>query len=223
MKRLILPAVLTDSLIQAKQYWDQARQWQTGLHIDVIDGQFADNLTLSVSDWPQLGDLREHELHLMVQTSTEAVKQALDAGFGRILMQIETLDQPLRFAQDVTNAKCQAGVVLDLPTPVSVLQPDWCRWLDVVLLMSVKAGFGGQKFHQQVKEKLQALVQFRHRHQLSFAIGLDGGIKPHLVAELFALGADRLVIGSGIWASDQPDRVWKQLQQLRAQSMIEAE
>ena len=217
-QKQVLPAVLTDSLAQAKQMVSQASKWQTGLHVDVIDGRFADNLTLLTKDWANLGEMSQSEVHLMVTQPMAEAKQAVAAGFGRILAQIETLDRPLAFAQEINNAKREAGVVLDLSTPVSALQPDWCQWLDEVLLMSVNAGFGGQKFSPKVTEKLQALINFRKHHKLNFAIGMDGGIKPAMVRQLIDQGVDRLVMGSGIWAADQPDRVWQELQQVLSEA-----
>jgi ribulose-phosphate 3-epimerase len=178
------------------------------VHFDVMDNHYVPNLTIG----PMVCEaLRKHgvtapiDVHLMVEPVDRLIPDFASAGATLISFHPEASRHVHRTIQLIKSHGCQAGVVLNPATPLDVL--DWVLDdLDMVLLMSVNPGFGGQSF---IPSTLQKLRQVRERIDASgraVRLEVDGGVKPDNIADIAAAGADTFVAGSAIFnAPDYAD------------------
>ena len=178
------------------------------IHIDAMDGQFVPNLTLGPNIVEGLRPITTLTLdcHLMVQEPERFVKEFAKAGADIITFHPEASRHVDRSLSLIREHGCQAGLVLNPATSVSVLENVLDR-LDMVLLMSVNPGFGGQGFIQHTLEKIRRTRALLDEYQAAagrrIALEVDGGIKVGNIAEVAAAGADTFVAGSAIFG--QPD------------------
>jgi ribulose-phosphate 3-epimerase len=179
------------------------------IHIDVTDGHFVSNLTMgidiarAVSGYTKL----RTDVHLMISEPGRFIKAFADAGADSITFHAEATAHAFELIQEVKKHGKLVGVALDPATPVETIEHYLDR-LDIVLLVSVCVGFGGQAFIGAVDEKLRRLAAMRERKGLAFEIQVDGGINVQNGREKRLLGVDNLVGGSMIFlADDLPETV----------------
>ncbi|MEF2147993.1 ribulose-phosphate 3-epimerase [Aquilutibacter rugosus] len=175
------------------------------VHFDVMDNHYVPNLTIG----PMVCEaLRKHgvtvpiDVHLMVQPVDRIVPDFIAAGASMISFHPEASPHVHRTIQLIRSGGCQAGLVLNPATPLSVL--DWVLDdLDMVLLMSVNPGFGGQSFIDSTMDKIRAVRERIDATGKSIRLEVDGGVKTDNIAAIAAAGADTFVAGSAIFnASD---------------------
>lgn len=175
------------------------------VHFDVMDNHYVPNLTIG----PMVCEaLRKHgvttpiDVHLMVQPVDRIVPDFIAAGASIISFHPEASPHVHRTIQLIRSGGCQAGLVLNPATPLSVL--DWVlEDLDMVLLMSVNPGFGGQSFIDSTMDKIRAVRERIDATGKSIRLEVDGGVKTDNIAAIAAAGADTFVAGSAIFnASD---------------------
>ena len=174
------------------------------VHFDVMDNHFVPNLTIG----PLVCEaLRNHgvtapiDVHLMVEPVDRLIPDFAKAGATMITFHPESSKHVDRTIQLIKAEGCQAGLVLNPSTPLSVL--DWViDQLDMILLMSVNPGFGGQSFIPHVKDKIAATRKLIDERGLDIRLEVDGGVKVNNIGELAALGADAFVAGSAIFNED---------------------
>lgn len=175
------------------------------VHFDVMDNHYVPNLTIG----PMVCEaLRKHgvtapiDVHLMVQPVDRIVPDFIAAGASMISFHPEASPHVHRTIQLIRSGGCQAGLVLNPATPLSVL--DWVLDdLDMVLLMSVNPGFGGQSFIDSTMDKIRAVRERIDATGKSIRLEIDGGVKTDNIAAIAAAGADTFVAGSAIFnASD---------------------
>jgi len=170
------------------------------IHVDVMDGMFVPNLTLGP---PIIKALRPHsklpfDVHLMIEKPERYLEDFRDAGADVLTVHVEACIHLHRTLSEIRRLGCKAGVSLNPATPVSVLE-NVMDLLDLVLIMSVNPGFGGQSFIPRSLDKLaemKAMIGDRPIH-----LEVDGGISPKNVAEVRAAGANVLVAGSAVFKS----------------------
>jgi len=209
----IVPGILTNNLQLFKQRVGLAQEAaKKGLiewaQVDLIDGVFAEELTVFPSDldvWSRKYDPLKFEAHLMV--SKENLEDWLwraiqDAGFDRVILQIESVDNQLEMVKKVKACKaCEAeiGFSLDVETPVSVLDKEVLKKLDVIQIMTVKTGASGQKLMPEMLEKVRHLVEMRRVQGLGFRVEVDGGVNLENIKQLRDLGVDLAEVNSGLY------------------------
>lgn len=203
---LMYPAILTESieLAQSQVMAIAAVPKIRTVQIDVIDGHYADNLTITPSDLPEI-DFSELscDLHLMTEEPLDflheaiAVRQSIPV--RAVIGQIERMSHQKDFLQSVKEQNWVPGLSLDLYTPVDEIEEDAWDSLDIVQLMGVEAGFQGQNFNLIVLEKIKELQKVAKEHKRSIEICIDGGVSLEIVEELRRAGATSVVVGSGIW------------------------
>ncbi|MFC3551440.1 ribulose-phosphate 3-epimerase [Lysobacter cavernae] len=171
------------------------------VHFDVMDNHYVPNLTIG----PMVCEaLRKHgvtapiDVHLMVEPVDRIVPDFAKAGASIISFHPEASAHVHRTVQLIKSHGCQAGLVLNPATPIEVL--DWVlEDLDLVLLMSVNPGFGGQSFIPSALEKLRRVRERIDRSGKAIRLEIDGGVKADNIAEIAAAGADTFVAGSAIF------------------------
>jgi ribulose-phosphate 3-epimerase len=185
-----------------------------GLHLDVMDGSFVPNLTYGmpiVAAIRKLTDL-PIDVHLMIQRPQSYLKQFREAGADILTIHIEAVEDPRPVLEQIRSLGCGAGIALNPPTPISRLEPclDLC---DLVLVMSVQAGFGGQSFNPIALDKLR---QLRELAEPDLLLEIDGGISPATITQASAAGAQLFVVGSAIFGKPDYQQAVTELTHLAA-------
>lgn len=176
------------------------------LHLDVMDGHFVPNITFGA---PIIKSLRKDikmifDAHLMITDPDKFIPDLVDAGCDIITVHQEACTHLHRTIQNIKSYNVKAGVVLNPATPVEMIKhilPD----VDMVLLMSVNPGFGGQKFIPEVLEKVKTLRKMIDERGLDIEIEVDGGVNSQNIKPLVDAGADVLVAGSAIFNNEDID------------------
>jgi len=168
------------------------------LHLDVMDGHFVPNLTFGP---PLISSIKPHwpgilEAHLMMTNPDDHLKAFVAAGCNRIIVHQEVCWHLHRTLQTIKNLGAEAGVVLNPATPVETIS-EILPFVDLVLLMTVSPGFGGQSYLAFVEEKIKKLVKWRKGN--SYLIEVDGGIKAEHLPGLQSMGVDLAVVGSALF------------------------
>jgi ribulose-phosphate 3-epimerase len=172
------------------------------IHVDVMDGHFVPNLTIGP---PVVEAIRRNthlplDVHLMITNPERYIADYATAGATYISVHQETCPNLHAVVQDIRRHDCKPAVVLNPATPFHTLDsilPD----LDMVLIMSVNPGFGGQSFIQPAIDKLHLAQRAKRERGLDFLIEVDGGVKVGNVGDVSAAGAEVFVIGTGIFAT----------------------
>jgi ribulose-phosphate 3-epimerase len=181
------------------------------IHIDVTDGHFVSNLTMGIDIARAVcafTNLRV-DVHLMIAEPGRFIAAFADAGADSITFHAEATPHAFELIREIKKRGKLAGVALDPATPVETVE-HYLDVVDIVLLVSVCVGFGGQAYIAAVDEKIRRLVKMREAKGLSFEIQADGGINAENGREKRLLGVDNLVGGSMIFlAEDLPETVRK--------------
>ena len=185
------------------------------LHIDVMDGVFVPNISFG---FPILKSVNTHtdkvlDVHLMIANPDQYIKDFVDAGADIITVHYETCPHLHRSIQLIKSYGVKAGVALNPHTPVQVLE-EVLSDLDLVLIMSVNPGFGGQKFIPSSVAKVAKMKALIIEHNSSAIIEVDGGVNIQTGAALSSAGADALVAGSYVFKSDNPSATISNLKKL---------
>jgi ribulose-phosphate 3-epimerase len=209
----VLPSLLSADFGNLER---EVRKLEAGgaraLHLDVMDGCFVPNLTFGlpvVAGLRRLTDL-PLDVHLMIREPSRYLQQFSDAGADCLTVHIEAVEEPRRVLEQIRDLGAAAGIALNPATPVQSLNGclDLC---DLVLVMSVPAGFGGQEFHEVALDKLAA-VRKRADHQALLEV--DGGVNETTIERCAAAGAQLYVAGSAVFGSDDYGRAMEQLNRL---------
>ena len=175
------------------------------IHLDIMDGHFVPNLSFG----PQtVAALRKNsklffDVHLMLDEPHRYVEAFAKAGANLISIHIEPAYDHAATLDHIRKLGCQTGLVLNPGTPATALEPLLDR-VDLILVMTVQPGFGGQSFRRDMLPKIAQLAAWRRERHLSFRLEVDGGIDLATAAECRAAGADTFVAGTSFFAA--PDR-----------------
>ena len=202
-KNIIAPSILSADFARLGEEVDAVlsagADW---IHFDVMDNHYVPNLTIG----PMVCDsLRSYgitvpiDVHLMVKPVDNLIEDFAKAGATYISFHPEASDQVDKSLQLVRKNGCKTGLVLNPASPLSLLENCWDK-LDMVLLMSVKPGFGGQNFIPSVIDKITRLRKLIDDRNVEIRLEVDGGIKLDNISEVAKAGADTFVSGSGIFA-----------------------
>jgi ribulose-phosphate 3-epimerase len=170
------------------------------IHLDVMDGHFVDNLTMGpvvVEGLRHATELPFHS-HLMIENPLAYAARFADAGSDLIAFHVEAGDDPRDVIDAIERAGKRPGIALNPETPAESVHPYLDR-VDLVLVMTVHPGWGGQEFIEEVLPKLRAVRQEIERRGLAIDVGVDGGVKLDTIGRAHAAGGDVLVVGSGLY------------------------
>ena len=173
------------------------------LHLDVMDGHFVPNLTFGP---PVIQSLRPHtklpfDVHLMVTNPHDLLEDYVDAGADHITFHVEAQTDTVATLQDIRNYGKKAGLSLRPATPADTLQ-NFMPYLDLILVMSVEPGFGGQAFEEEILHKITEIRTMADQQDHPIEIVVDGGVKPENAQKIIEAGATTLVAGSSIFKAD---------------------
>ena len=173
------------------------------LHIDVMDGHFVPNITIGPLLVQALRDKSKlfFDVHLMIENPDLYIRDFVKAGADLITVHVETTKHLHRTIQNIKEQGVKAAVALNPATPLEQIEYVLDQ-LDMVLLMTVNPGFGGQKFIHAVLPKIEKLKALRDTHGLNFDIQVDGGVNPEVARLVTKAGANILVAGSAIFNTE---------------------
>ena len=182
------------------------------IHFDVMDGHFVPNITFGPPMCKALRPLTKLPLdvHLMVERPGDWVNPFRDAGADILTFHVEAERHVHRVLQTIHSAGMKAGVVLNPATPLALCE-EVLEDCDMVLLMSVNPGFGGQKFIPQVLQKIEALNALKTARGLALEIEVDGGVNDKTAPLCRAAGATVLVAGNAVFTAPDPKAMIAQL------------
>ncbi len=184
------------------------------IHVDIMDGRFVPNISFGL---PVCEAIHRHatkplDVHLMIEQPERYLEAFHEAGAAHLTVHYEACPHLHRVVQQIKQLGCQAGVALNPHTPVKLLE-DIIGDVDIVLIMSVNPGFGGQTFIEQTYRKIKRLRQLMDRVGTTAHIEIDGGVSDQNARALIEAGADVLVAGSFVFKSDQPAQTIRELKQ----------
>lgn len=185
------------------------------LHLDVMDGMFVPNISFGA---PVIRSLRKHcglifDTHLMITEPMRYIDDFHDAGSDIITIHYESCDDQRAVLEYIRSLGIKASISIKPKTPAFVLEPLLDR-VDMVLVMSVEPGFGGQSFMPETLASVRALKEMRDARRLGFEIEIDGGINERNARDVIAAGVDVIVAGSAIFRADDPADIIKKLRGL---------
>ena len=218
--KLIAPSILAADFANLQRDIEMVNNSEADwFHIDVMDGHFVPNISYGM---PVIKAIKKHatkplDVHLMIEKPERYIKEFKDVGADIITVHYESTVHLHRTPTQIENVGCKAGVVLNLTTPVSVLE-DILPKCFMVLLMSINPGFGGQKFEDITYDRVKKLRKMIDEKGLDTRIEIDGGVTNKNIEALVEAGADTFVAGSYIFKSDNQTETIKDLKAIANKS-----
>lgn len=216
MNRIISPSLLAADfghLVEEVEMINRSdAEW---LHVDVMDGIFVPNISFG---FPIMSVLKKTctkplDVHLMITRPEKYVERFVDAGAWSVGFHLEAVDDPMPILNMIRNKGARTCLTINPDIDINLLRP-YLDKVDMVLLMSVFAGYGGQKFIEETYSRLAQVRQWIDEQNLSTLIEIDGGVNSSNATKLFQTGADVLVAGSAVFAAKNPEKEIRRLKGL---------
>jgi ribulose-phosphate 3-epimerase len=182
------------------------------LHVDVMDNHFVPNLTLGAPVVEALAKATDTPLdcHLMIEDPDRWAPAYVEAGAGSVTFHVEAATAPIRLARELRAMGARAGMGLRPATPIEPYE-DLLPELDMLLVMTVEPGFGGQAFLDVCVPKIRRARRLMDKHGLEMWLQVDGGVSPETVERCAEAGADVFVAGSAVFRADDPNDMIEKL------------
>ncbi len=220
----IAPSVLSADLLKLKDQIESIEKNEADLiHLDIMDGHFVPNITFGpviVSTLQRITDL-PLDVHLMIMNADNYIPQFARAGADYITVHQEAGPHLHRSIQLIKEQGVKAGVALNPATDLSTIEP-MLPDLDLVLLMTVNPGFGGQTFIPLVLDKISKLSELKKKNNYNLEIEVDGGINMDTVPDVVRVGAEVLVAGNAIFGNEDPGKACRQLKSIAGRTLEES-
>ena len=206
MKRIIAPSFLASNFLKLASEVDMVNEsvaeW---LHLDIMDGRFVPNISFGLPVVEQIAAVTDKfcDVHLMIVEPEKYINDFKNAGADQITVHIEACPHLHRVLEQIHDLGMKAGIAVNPHTPIDFLK-DIIQHADVVNLMSVNPGFGGQKFIEHTYLKIGELRRLINERSLDTLIQIDGGVTADNAAKLFDTGVNVLVAGSSVFKAADP-------------------
>ncbi len=173
------------------------------IHLDVMDGVFVPNISFGI---PVIKSVRKYsnmvfDAHLMIVNPEKYIEDFHKAGADIITIHVESTKYPMEVLHQIKATGCKAGITLNPRTPVETLLP-YLKEVDVIMVMTVEPGFGGQKFMEDQLSKIRQLAEWKKEMGLNYDIEVDGGITIDNVRKVLDAGANVIVAGSAVFGKE---------------------
>ena len=205
----IIPSILTNDPEEARELLSRCEGVVDRISIDIIDGKFANNKTIDPSAIADIDTTLKIDYQLIVYEPVNWIERCARAGADRIIGHIEQMSDQVEFVGKVQGVGLSVGLGLDIETTIAKIDPTILTNLDVVLVMSVKAGFGGQEFDKRAINKLKELDEIRIRDDSPFKIHDDGGITLESIYNVHRMGVDEVSVGRKLFEGDLGENLKK--------------
>ena len=204
----IAPSMLAADFLHLEKDVEMVNEYADIFHLDIMDGVFVPNLSYGFPVVEAIASIAKKPLdvHLMIVNPENYVKRFAQVGAGMISFHLNATENPDAVLASIRESGAKAGLVINPDIPVESLFPH-LKNCDYILLMSVFAGFGGQKFIEETYQRVRTLKAEIERQGLVIPIEVDGGVSASNAAALVEAGAEMLVAGSAVFKAESPKEV----------------